>query len=84
MTHEILELFTDDPNDFIPLSDFKKFVIDTKKIKISPRKLSGIMIKNGYKPANKHNSKTKKLCKCYIGIKWRNEYDSIQDLDDNL
>lgn len=86
MSAEILDLFVDDPNDFIPLADFKKYVIDTKHIKISPRKISSIMTKNGYKPANKHNNKVSppKVVKCYVGIKWRNDYNTMQDLDDNL
>ena len=82
MTTEILDLFVESPDDFISQNDFKKYVIDTKHIKISPRKISSIMSKNGYKPTNKHNRKFSppKVVKCYCGIKWKNDYSNNDDL----
>ena len=82
MTTEILDLFVESPDDFISQNDFKKYVIDTKHIKISPRKISSIMSKNGYKPTNKHNRKLSppKVVKCYCGIKWKNDYSNNDDL----
>jgi len=82
MTTEILDLFVESENDFIPQNDFKKYIIETKHIKISPRKISSIMSKNGYKPQNKHNSKITppKTVKCYCGIKLKSEYSNNDDL----